>query len=285
MEIGFIGTGHMGLPMARQLLRAGHSLKVWNRSPEKAQPLFAEGAARAAAPAEAVALGGVVVTMLSDDEALQGVVEGPGGFLDALGGGLHISMSTVSPALNRRLSQAHLARGGALVAAPVFGRPDAAAAAKLNIPCSGPAHARARALPLLRQLGQRVEEFGEDPGAANVVKLCGNYLILSAAQSLAECLFVAGANGLDRKAVMDFYAGTNFACPVYQGYGGRIALGDHSAGGFKLSLAQKDLRLFGLQDGAQGLPLKGMLEDRFREAMSRGWGDQDVTALARLMSE
>ncbi|HTB23003.1 MAG TPA: NAD(P)-dependent oxidoreductase [bacterium] len=285
MDIGFLGTGSMGLPMARNLLRAGHTLKVWNRSPEKARILVSEGATLAPSPAQAVTPGGIAVTMLSDDTALEGVTKGPEGFLTSLGQGLHLSMSTVSPDLNRRLAKEQALLGGALVAAPVFGRPDAAAAAKLNIPCSGPEAARARALPLLEVLGQCVRDFGEDPGAANVVKLCGNFLILSATQALAECLSVAQANGLDRGAVMDFYSSTNFACPVYKAYGGRLAAEDYSEGGFKLSLAAKDLRLFAGQKGSGHLKLRALLEELFASASARGWDNEDVTALARLVAK
>jgi 3-hydroxyisobutyrate dehydrogenase-like beta-hydroxyacid dehydrogenase len=215
MEIAFLGLGSMGAPMARNLMKSGHKVTVWNRSAAKAKALGAEGAAVAATPAQAVKPGGIAVTMLSDDAALAAVVEGPDGFLKQLGAGLHISMSTVSPGLNQRLAKAHMAVGGSLVAAPVFGRPDAAAAAKLNIPCAGPAEARIKALPVLQLLGQRVESFGEDPGAANVVKLCGNYLLFAATQAIAESLKLAQASGLDRQAVMGFFTGTNFNCLAY----------------------------------------------------------------------
>jgi 3-hydroxyisobutyrate dehydrogenase-like beta-hydroxyacid dehydrogenase len=283
MEIGFLGLGSMGTPMARNLMKSGHKLTVWNRDKAKSQVLAGEGAVVAASPAKAVKPGGVVITMLSDDAALSAVVEGPDGLLKALGAGLHISMSTVSPGINQRLAKAHAALGGSLVAAPVFGRPDAAAAAKLNIPCAGPAAARIRALPYLQVLGQRVESFGEDPGAANVVKLCGNYLIFAATQAVAETLAVAQASGLDREAVMGFFTSTNFNCPAYVAYGGRVASQDYAEGGFKMSLAHKDLRLFSDQPGAQGLPLRALLAGNFDAAHERGWDGMDVTALARLL--
>jgi 3-hydroxyisobutyrate dehydrogenase-like beta-hydroxyacid dehydrogenase len=283
MEIGFLGLGSMGLPMARNLMKTGHRVTVWNRDRSKAQPLEAEGAAVAATPAKAVKAGGVAITMLADDAALAAVVEGPDGILKGLGNGLHISMSTVSPSINQRLAKAHAAHGGALVAAPVFGRPDAAATAKLNIPCSGPAAARIRALPYLQVLGQRVESFGEDPGAANLVKLCGNYLLFALTQSVAEALATAEAGGLDREAVMGFFTSTNFNCPAYAVYGGRVASEDYAEGGFKMSLAHKDLRLFSAQPGAQGLPLRALLERNFDAAHAKGWDGLDVTALARLL--
>jgi 3-hydroxyisobutyrate dehydrogenase-like beta-hydroxyacid dehydrogenase len=283
MEIAFLGLGSMGLPMARNLLKAGHRLKVWNRSTDKARALEAEGATAVGHPKQAVSPGGVAITMLSDDPALESVALGLNGFVPTLGKGLHISMSTVSPELNRRLAKSQHALGGTLVAAPVFGRPDAAAAAKLNIPCSGPEAARARALPILATLGQRVQSFGEDPGAANVVKLNGNFLLLAATQAMAETLAVAQAAGLERREVMDFFTSTNFACPAYQVYGGRLADEDYSPGGFKLSLAAKDLRLFSALAGGHNLPLRGLLEQRFQEALDSGLADLDVTALAQTL--
>ena len=285
MDIGFIGAGSMGQPMARNLLKAGHRLKVWNRSMAKTRHLVAEGATAVTSPAKAATPGGVVVTMLSDDTALASVAEGADGFVGALGNGLHLSMSTVSPAVNRRLGLAQVALGGMLVAAPVFGRPDAAAAGKLNIACSGPAAGRVRAMPLLQLLGQRVQDFGDDPGAANVIKLCGNFLIFAATQALAESLAVAGANGLDKQDAMDFFASTSFACPVYKAYGDRVAAEDYTEGGFKLGLAAKDLRLFSQQEGTEGLLLQALLKGRFDAAVSQGWTELDVTALARLVGK
>lgn len=283
MEIGFLGLGSMGMPMARNLMKAGFRVTVWNRSREKARALAAEGAILAESPAKTVKPGGVALTMLSDDAALAAVTEGPDGLLKALGAGLHISLSTVSPDLNRRLSDAHARLGGALVAAPVFGRPDAAAAAKLNIPCAGPAAARARALPVLQVLGQRVESFGEDPGAANLVKLCGNYLLFAATQAMAEALATAEVGGLDRAAVMGFFNSTNFNCPAYNVYGQRVAAQDYTEGGFKMSLAAKDLGLFSAQPGADSLPLRRLLSAQFQAAHQKGLDALDVTALARLV--
>jgi 3-hydroxyisobutyrate dehydrogenase-like beta-hydroxyacid dehydrogenase len=223
--------------------------------------------------------------MLSDDAALSAVAQGPGGFLPRLGAGLHISMSTVGPDTNRALAKAQAGLGGALVAAPVFGRPDAAAAGQLFIPAAGPAAALQRARPLLSLLGQRVESFGEDPGAANIVKLCGNYLLLAATQSLGEAMQVAEANGLDRSAVMDFYTSTFLAAPSLKAYGSRVARRDFAPGGFKLSLAAKDLRLFSAQKGTAGLPVNTLINAGLARLLARGEGEQDATALARLLDE
>ena len=174
--IGFIGLGAMGGPMARRLLETGHPLRVWNRSAGKMEALLGLGAAAATtSPAEA-ARGGIVITMLADDQALEAVTLGDAGILAGLGeNGLHVSMSTIAPATARRLAEAHAERGVAYLAAPVFGRPDVAAAGKLWVLASGTDAAKERARPLLEAMGQKVFDFGDDPGAANVVKLAGNF--------------------------------------------------------------------------------------------------------------
>lgn len=285
-SLGFVGLGSMGLPMARNLIQAGHSLKVYNRSSTKALALVDLGAHLAALPVDVAEPGGVVISMLADDAALLNLSAGPHGFGGALGrGGLHISMSTVDPSTNRKLGSELEALGGALVAAPVFGRPDAAAAAKLFIPYSGPTWAKERALPFLKALGQGATDFGPEIGAANLVKLGGNYLLLAATQAIAECLAVAEAGGVDRRAAMDFLSATVFACPAYINYGKRIAARDYALGGFKLSLGAKDLGLFAGQKGATGLPLSGLLNERLAKALEAGQGDWDVTAVCTQVDE
>jgi 3-hydroxyisobutyrate dehydrogenase-like beta-hydroxyacid dehydrogenase len=280
--VAFLGLGSMGQGMARRLLKAGIPLTVWNRSKAKAEPLLDEGAAWAESPAQAVAPSGVAITMLSDDAALKQVAQA---FIPRLAQGLHISMSTVGPDTSRLLAAEQARLGGALVAAPVFGRPDAAAAGLLFIPASGPATALERARPLLSLLGQRVEAFGEDAGAASMVKLCGNYLLLAATQALGESMQAAEANGLDRAQVMDFFTSTFLAAPSLKAYGSRVARRDFAPGGFKLSLAAKDLRLFSQQQGTAGLPVNALVNAGLAELLARGQGEQDATALARLLDE
>src|ERR1700722_8884689 len=166
--IGFIGLGGMGLAIATNLLKAGYGLRVYNRTAEKARPLLERGALLARSPAEAAAPGGIVVTMVSDDRALEGVTLGPGGLLERLGDGVHVSISTIAPHTARRLADLHRQHGSRYVASPVFGKPEVAARAKLWVVCSGDAAARARVRPLQEALGQSVHDFGDDPGAANV---------------------------------------------------------------------------------------------------------------------
>ena len=175
--IGFIGIGGMGEPMAGNLLKAGYTLRIYNRTPSKAASLVDQGANLVHQPREVAEPGRIVITMLSDDRALEGAVADDNGLLQRLGpGGIHLSMSTVSPATARSLAERHRRYGVAYLAAPVFGRPQAAAARKLFICLSGPQAAKERVQPVLNTLGQGVFDFGEDQGAANVVKLAGNFL-------------------------------------------------------------------------------------------------------------
>lgn len=282
MPIAFIGLGSMGLPMARLLLKAGFPVTVFNRTPNRSALLAEEGAMVAKTPAAAVTAGGVVITMLSDDAALREVAQGRDGFVPALGaGGLHLSMSTVSPETTRALAEAHAAFGAELLAAPVFGRPEAAAAKKLWICKSGSAAAGERAQPILEALSQGIFDFGNDVGAANVVKLTGNFMILSAIETLAEAFAFGEKNGLDRQALASFFGQTIFACPIYQNYGRILAERAYEPPGFALPLGMKDIRL--VRDVAEEsrvpMPLADLLHARLLTALAKGREDYDWTAI------
>ena len=190
--IGFIGLGGMGAVMAANLLDAGFALKVYNRTPHRAEPLVRRGAVQVGSIAEAVEEGGIVVTMLTNDAAVEAVSFGDSGFGAALGtGGIHISMSTIAPETSRHLARLHDAQQSCYVAAPVFGKPDAAAARKLWVATSGPTEAKTRIQPLLEAIGQGVYDFGDDPGAANVVKLTGNFMFGAAIEAMGEAFTLA----------------------------------------------------------------------------------------------
>ncbi len=253
--IGFIGLGALGTPIAGNLLDAGYSLRVHNRTAAKTDPLVARGALRADRPADAAASGGVVVTLLWDDASVEAVVCSAD-FLDRLGeGGLHVSMSTVSPAGSRALAALHARHGSHFVEAPIFGRPEAAAARKLWIPIAGPKAAKDRIRPLLDAMGaQGVFDFGEEIGAATTVKLAGNFLIISAAASLAEALSLAESTGVDPRAVVDMLTATLFPAPIYQSYGRRIAEGTATINASPIPA--KDLGLFRRSAAAAGSPTR-----------------------------
>jgi 3-hydroxyisobutyrate dehydrogenase-like beta-hydroxyacid dehydrogenase len=222
-EIGFIGLGHLGLPMAENLVQAGYRLAVFNRTAAKAGPLVAQGVRLAARPADAVTSGGIVVTVLWDDASMEEVVMSDA-FLDRLGNGVHVSMTTISPAMARKLAAVHAEYGSAYVAATVFGLSEAAVARELWIPMAGPQAAKDRVRPLLGAMGgQGIFDFGEDAGAADVVKLVGNFLIASAGYAVREGLAMAKDNGVDPRAVIDMLTQTLFPAPIYRSYGRRIA--------------------------------------------------------------
>ncbi len=287
-HIGFIGLGNMGLPMATNLLDSGYSLRVYNRSPEKAQPLLAKGAKIVHTPAEVVESRGLVITMLANDQALDDVVMGENGIISRLGAdGIHLSMSTVSPATSKKLAEQHDRQGSHYLAAPVFGRPDAAAARKLWIALSGNAAAKERVKPVLDHLGQGVFDFGDAAESANVVKLTGNFLIISAIEAMAEAFTLAEKNGVDREQLAQLFGQTLFACPIYQNYGRMVAQQQYEPAGFKLSLGLKDvtLALQTARESQMPMPLASLLHDRLLAAVANGKGDLDWTGLALSASE
>lgn len=286
-KIGFIGLGNMGQPIATNLLKAGHSLSVYNRTSSKADPLVAQGAQQSRHAADVVEAGGIVITMLANDAALESVVRSEH-FLERLGlGGVHISMSTVSPATAHKLAELHAKNGSTYLASPVFGRPDAAAAQKLWICVAGPQAAKERVQPILQVISQGVFDFGEEPSAANVVKLCGNFLIMSMMEAVAEALTLAEKSGIERSAVINMLTQTLFSAPVYQNYGKMIAEKRHTPAGFQLSLGLKDVNLV-LETAAavqMPMPFASLAHDRLVASVAKGRGAMDWSALALGVSE
>ncbi|SNR32070.1 NAD(P)-dependent oxidoreductase [Hymenobacter mucosus] len=243
-RIAFLGLGNMGEAMAANLLKAGHSLTVYNRTASKAAGLQAQGATVAATPTEAVQNADFVFTMVTDDAALESLCTGPEGFLPAMKpGAVHASCSTVAPDTNRRLAEAHAQHGTYLVSTPVFGKPDVAAAGKLWLAAAGPASARQQLLPLLEAVGQGTYEFGDDPGAASTVKLCGNFMLGAAIEAMAEAFTLAQKSGLDRQQVYEFFTNTLFNIPIYKNYGKLVADRRYEPVGAAPAIIRKDLRL------------------------------------------
>jgi 3-hydroxyisobutyrate dehydrogenase-like beta-hydroxyacid dehydrogenase len=282
MQVGFIGIGRMGSGMAANLLAAGHSLTVYNRSAARAERLVRKGAQLAKTPGDA-ALGEVVITMLADDHAVEQAVFGENGILEALApGAIHLSMSTISYALAGRLAAAHRDKGQELVCAPVFGRPDAAAAAKLFIVVAGKRETVVRCQPLFEALGQHTFIVADAPPTANLVKLSGNFLIAAVIEGLGEAVTLVGKAGVDRAQYIDLLTGTLFGAPVYKTYGALIAEERYHPAGFKAELGYKDVRLALSAAQALGIPmpLASLLADRFLALMAAGGGGLDWSALA-----
>jgi 3-hydroxyisobutyrate dehydrogenase-like beta-hydroxyacid dehydrogenase len=287
MKVGFIGLGKMGEPMARNLLAAGHELAVYNRTRSRAAELETTGARVADAPA-GVCSGDVVITMLADDAALEDVIFGPGEVLRRLASeAVHISMSTISVALSRRLSEAHARRGQLFVSAPVLGRPDAAAARKLFVIAAGPQQAIEQCQPLFDAMGQRTFYLGEDAPAANVVKLATNFLIIAAVESMGEAFALVRKSGVRAEQFHEVFAETLFSAPIYSNYGRMIVEERYQPAGFQLSLGLKDARLVlaASEDSRVPMPVASLARDHFLSAIARGYQDLDWAALARVCAE
>lgn len=285
MKIGFIGLGNMGLNMAKNLISSGHQLQVYNRSGEKANELEQSSIIKCKTPAEAASNVSIVITMLADDDVVTETTTGANGILKTLQkGALHISMSTISPDIAQKLSDQHKSAGSSYLSAPVFGRPEAAAAKKLWICVSGSQEAKETAKPILDCLGQGVIDFGEDAGGANVVKIAGNFMIMSSLEIMAEAFTLAEKHGLDRAKVADFFGSTIFNAPIYQNYGKLIANKQYEPVGFKASLGYKDARLaFKLaQQSETPMPMGTLIHNRLLSAVAKGLGDRDwVEAVGR----
>ena len=266
--VGFIGLGDLGQPMARNLLKSGYKLKVYNRTASKAEAFAAStpGTEVAPQPRDAVTPGGVIITVVSDDGALESVVRSEG-FLESLGsGGVHLSMSTVSPELARKLAALHAEHGSAYVEAPVFGRPEAAAARQLWICLAGPTAEKERVRPLLEALGQGIFDFGEEAGAAVTVKLSGNFLLINARLAMSEALGLAQKNGVDPAKVADMLVQTLFATPFYQSLATTLTSGSEQQVTSYIPL--KDVSLFNALAAQVGspAPLASLLQERLKAA-------------------
>ena len=290
MKVGFIGLGNMGKAMARNLIKAGHAVTVYNRTRSRAEELQREGAIVADTPAEACT-GEVVITMLSDDRAVEEVAFGTkdsAGVVSALdASGIHVSMSTISVALSDRLDEAHQSKGSGYVAAPVFGRPAAAEAQQLAIVAAGPPETVERCRPLFDAMGQRPFVVGEKPSSANLVKLIGNFMIASMLETLGEAFALGRKGGLDPGLLLDVLTGTLFPAPIYKNYGGMIARQEFEPAGFKLPLGLKDVRL--VMAAADSLnvpmPVASLVRDQFISALARGYENKDWSAVTLVSAE
>ncbi|MCM3727840.1 NAD(P)-dependent oxidoreductase [Neobacillus cucumis] len=287
-EIGFIGLGNMGQPMVKNLIKAGYKVKVYNRTPNKAYEVVAAGAEQVNRPCNVVTPEGIVVTMVSNDQALEDMVFAPDGIGEKLGkNGIHLSMSTVAPETSRKIAQFHQEKGSFYIASPVFGRPEAAAAQKLWILSSGNKDARERVKPVQEAMGQRVFDLGEEPGNANVVKLGGNFMIMAAMEAMAEAFNLAEKNGMDRETVAEVYSSTLFNCTVYNGYGSMIAKKMFEPAGFQLALGLKDCNLVLNEANSTEtpMPLANLVHNRLLASAAKGRGNLDWSALTKLANE
>jgi 3-hydroxyisobutyrate dehydrogenase-like beta-hydroxyacid dehydrogenase len=280
--VGFLGLGAMGRPMAGNLIQAGHRLRVWNRSPRAAEELARKGAEAVAKPREA--FGEVLISMLADDTAVREVVLDSGMLDRAAGGGIHVNMATISVALTEELSEEHHRRGLHYIAAPVFGRPEAAAARQLNIVAAGEGAALDRVQPLLDAMGQRTWRLGAEPKEASAAKLAGNFLIAAAIECMGEAVVMVERYGVRPAAFLEILGNTLFAAPVYRNYGALIADRRYEPAGFRLELGLKDVRLAlaAAESARTPMPVASLLRDHLLEAVAQGDGQRDWSALAEV---
>jgi 3-hydroxyisobutyrate dehydrogenase-like beta-hydroxyacid dehydrogenase len=271
--------------MARNLIKAGHTLTVYNRTRSRAEELQPSGASIAATSAEAATDAEVLITMLSDDHAVEEVIFAPGNAILSLpAGAVHASMSTIGVALSRRLAEAHSRSGQQYVAAPVFGRPDAAAAAKLFVVAAGPSGEVERCQPLFDVLGQRTFFIGQEAPAANVIKLTGNFMITTVVESLAESFSLVRKYGIQPEALLGVLTASLFDAPVYRTYGSLIAAEKFEPAGFRLPLGLKDNRLLlaVAEEAIVPMPMANLVHDRFVAALAQGMDQSDWAAIARI---
>jgi len=284
MKIGFLGLGKMGAAIATNLVRAGHNVAVWNRTPEKARPLIEAGATLAVTPKEVATGRDVVVSMLADDAVVDGVMSGEAGILAGLAAGaLHISMSTIAVATADNLAAQHAEHRQRFVAAPVFGRPEAAAAAKLFVVAAGDPSDLQRAKPLFVAMSQRVFHVGEKPSAANLVKLCGNFMILSAIEAMAEAMTLAQKGGVPKATLLEVLTGTLFDAPVFRTYGAVLVEEKFRPAGFAAPLGLKDMRLVGqaAEKERVPMPLLSLLRDHLLQTIANEGEDIDWSGIGR----
>ncbi|WP_242392537.1 NAD(P)-dependent oxidoreductase [Anaeromyxobacter oryzisoli] len=285
MRIGFVGLGRMGSGMAARLVAAGHQLVVFNRTRGKAASLAARGAAIAEAPAEAARGVDALVTMLSDDAAVEEALFGGDGAARTLPrGAVHVSSSTISPELSARMAERHAAAGQRYVAAPVLGRPGIAERGELVVLAAGAPDALEASRPILDAIGKQVRVVGVEPPKANVVKLAANFVMAVTLEALGEAYALVESGGVDDATFLDVLNGAVLQSPFVEAYGKRIAGNAFAPAGFRLALGAKDVRLAlqAAERAAVPMPLGSVLLYRFVAAIAGGHADEDWAAVGRV---
>jgi 3-hydroxyisobutyrate dehydrogenase-like beta-hydroxyacid dehydrogenase len=286
MNVGFIGLGIMGAPMALNILKRGHKLSVYNRTAEKARPLVEAGATLAPAPQE-IGEVDVLITCVADGPAEDAMIFDSGLIERLPKGAVHASCTTLGIDTARKLTAEHRKRGRMFVAAPVLGRGvDMAAAAKLFVIAAGPPEALARCAPLFEAVGQRTFEFGPDPANAVAVKLAVNFMGLSNIEAMGEAFALTTQYGVQKSAFYEFLTNTLFSTPLYKSYGKLIEQDNFTPANFAVPLALKDIKL--AIDAAEkvnlALPVAGVVRDHLVQAIAQGYRDEDWSVVARVVA-
>lgn len=284
MQIGFIGLGNLGTPIAENLLQHYGGMYVYNRTKEKAEPLVQKGARICYTVKELAAQCDVVFSIVSNDAAVEEITKSANGIAENLKhGGIHISMSTILPATSEALFELHQQQHNSYIACPVAGRPEAARDKKLNFMVSGDKNIINQIKPLLNNAGAvNVWEYGDKPGNANVAKLCTNYMIQAALQSMSESISLAQKSGIDEKEFMKMITSTLFNCGIYINYGNLVLNEQFTPAAFSLKLGLKDATLIKNQAASVNakMPLGNLIQQEYEQLLKDGYGDYDWSALA-----
>lgn len=288
MKVGFIGLGNMGQPIAHNLLQAGHELIVYNRTSQATESLHQQGATVAQSPAQVATEAEVLMTMLADDTAVEAVLFGSNGVEGALNAlaknKIHISMSTISVELSKRLMKTHTTAKQIYLAAPVFGRPEMAAQAELWVVTAGDKEQVERCSPLFEAIGQGSFYVGEEAWMANVVKLGGNFAIAAMLETLGEAFALMQKSGVAPEQFLEIINTALFKSPLYKNYGGLVVHKQYEPAGFKLRLGLKDVRLAlsAAESMTVPMPLASLMRDHFLQAIAHGNGEIDWSGLAEV---
>ncbi len=284
MQIGFIGLGNLGMPIAENLLEQHATMYVYNRTAAKTQPLAEKGAKVCNSVKELATACDIIFTIVSNDAAIKEITEGKEGIVENMKpGGIHVSMSTILPATSEALYKLHAQNHSHYIACPVAGRPEAAKDKKLNFMVSGDEAIINQIKPLLQDAGGiNIWKYGNEPGGSNVAKLCTNYMIQAALQSMSESISLAQKSGIDEKQLMKMLTSTLFNCGIYINYGNLVLNETFKPAAFSLELGLKDATLIKTQAATvhANMPLGNLIQQEYQQLMNKGFGDYDWSALA-----
>ncbi len=286
MRIGFLGLGTMGFPLANNLRRAGHAVTVWNRTAAKADPLVKKGARLARSPRECATGQDLVFTCVTDEQALETLLEGPDGVLAGLkAGDVLVDTSTAGVKAARTVAERCQARGAQFVAAPLLGSKAAAEKAQLVVVMGGPAAARERAHPAVAAISARCVEMESAPQAA-LMKLVVNAVGGAMIAGFGEALALGASGGIDLARIIEVLQASSFHSPIYLIKGEQILAGDYEPR-FAIALAEKDQRLAQEAAAEQGakMPVNAAVRRLFADAVESGRGGKDLCAVAELLLE
>lgn len=288
MRVGFIGLGNMGFPMAQNILKKGFPLWIYNRTKEKGSALIEQGAKWTNSPAELAAQVDIIVSMVSNDQVLSDIVEGPSGIMQASKKpSIHISMSTVSPDLSTSLEKKHKENGMAFLAAPVTGRPERAKTGTLNIFLAGDSKAKEIVHPVLETMATKIFDLGIHPSQSSLFKLCNNFMILGLIETFSEATAMLEKGGISTEKAGEIWGASVFDSPIFHSYMPMICQQRFAEGGFALNLGLKDMRLLqACADRAQvPMPFLSNLQEKLLVSMNLGRSHFDWSAIALLTHE